>query len=343
LSLGIVALLGLFGSQALLPRLDWLTDYVRNAFFFGLIALGAWLYQLGRRLRQRTATELTSTDKRPPILILRSFPDDQSLKIPKSGFLVPSGVTGKSIAFEEILARKLSAYGPVIAIGRPGEAVPPLGAARQYVPAGANWRDEVRVLLDRCRWIVAMVGATEGLRWELETVLELGKPEKLLVVVPPLPSKLLDPRLSSFRSIFRERIGKDLPSLDPKTVLLSFTADWESRAAVDPDLVRNTIWPARSGHYDAFLDTTLARIMSPDGTDVPGRPSVRKVGPKGQASITVVWSLIASLFLVAAYSMMVVYHRLRLDPPHQPREFDVTKRQHGLEAGPPVPPKTAEQ
>jgi hypothetical protein len=50
--------------------------------------------------------------------------------------------------------------------------------------------------------------------------------------------------------------------------------------------------------------------MSADGTGGFGSTPVSKGGPASQASMIVLWSLITSLFLVAAYAMMVVYQRL---------------------------------
>src|SRR5262249_37052807 len=154
----------------------------------------AWVYNVGRRMGQLSAREATARDPRPPILLLRSFSDDHSLRVRKSGVLAGftlTALTGKAATFEEVLVKVFAAFGPVIAIGRPGEALPPVGAARTYVPEGKDWKEEVRALAERSGWIVMVLGLSEGFRWELEMVLGLGSPEKVVIVLPPLTATML--------------------------------------------------------------------------------------------------------------------------------------------------------
>jgi HEAT repeat protein len=317
LSVGFSSILGFLFTNQWLTRSDFLTNLLGVLFFFGMVALGGWLYQLGRRLRQRTAAELTASDNRPPILLLRSFPDDRALTVHKSGLMAWSGltaVTGQWVFFEEILARSLSAFGPVIAIGRPGESIPPLGAARTYVPAGADWRDEVRGLLDRCGWAVAVLGATEGLRWEFETVIEAGNPEKLLIVVPPVSSRFLAPRESMLRELIRERTGSDLPPLDPKTVLLRFSAGWVPQPTLDHDLRRDSIFRAMSRHQEKFLDKAFARLMKAEPPGIATEVAATEAGPGSggsKATKIKVCSSMACLVLAVACCLSLLYGRGR--------------------------------
>jgi hypothetical protein len=78
----------------------------------------------------------------------------------------------------------LNDYGPVIAIGRPGEWAPPLGAARKYVTD--DWQGEVLDLINKCQLIVVILGKTNGLAWEIQQLIRLGVLKKLILVIPPV-------------------------------------------------------------------------------------------------------------------------------------------------------------
>ena len=56
---------------------------------------------------------------------------------------------------------KLSAYGPVIAIGRPGETRTAAGAARTWVDHG-KWQERVEELLHDSQFVVMIVGEIKG-------------------------------------------------------------------------------------------------------------------------------------------------------------------------------------
>src|SRR5262249_43147285 len=91
----------------------FLGDLLGNFLFFGGVALGAWVYNIGRRMRQLSAAEATARDLRPPILLLRSFADDDSLRVRKSGLLARfrlTALTGKTASFEEILVKVFTAF-----------------------------------------------------------------------------------------------------------------------------------------------------------------------------------------------------------------------------------------
>jgi len=81
---------------------------------------------------------------------------------------------------ELALMMRLSAYAPVIAVGKPGEIVPPLGAARFYV-SQELWQDTVKAIVPLCSLVVLATGHTEGLRWELEHLVQNCPPERLLL------------------------------------------------------------------------------------------------------------------------------------------------------------------
>src|SRR5205814_1123904 len=85
---------------------------------------------------------------------------------------------------EDSLSGMLSPFGPVVAIGRPEEEMPEVGAARIYV-GDDHWQDLIKDLLsDRGALAVFQAGGTKGLRWELETIAAMLQPEQILMFLP---------------------------------------------------------------------------------------------------------------------------------------------------------------
>ena len=68
---------------------------------------------------------------------------------------------------EQELAFILQRVGPVVAIGKPGERLPELGAARIYV-SHESWQQTVLEMLERSSLVLARVGASPGVLWELD-------------------------------------------------------------------------------------------------------------------------------------------------------------------------------
>ncbi|MEV4513911.1 hypothetical protein AB0K00_33755 [Dactylosporangium sp. NPDC049525] len=92
--------------------------------------------------------------------------------------------------WESRITDLLGRLGPVVAVGRPGEPLPPLGAKRVYLrpPAGRTWKDEVSEAIRSARLvaIVAAVsedpGTAEGTLWEYTEALRLLPPEQVVLV-----------------------------------------------------------------------------------------------------------------------------------------------------------------
>jgi hypothetical protein len=138
------------------------------------------------RARQRlqpTIDRLLAQDRRKPVLLLRSFRDD--LLVVRQRIATPAGdLAPKPRRFEQGLAGSLGAFGPLIAIGKPGEDLPQIGAARNYL-AENEWQPAVLRWMDEALFIAMIAGATEWIRWELGRILEKGRLRHLLVFLPP--------------------------------------------------------------------------------------------------------------------------------------------------------------
>jgi hypothetical protein len=189
------AVVGFLGSYVLLDLFFDLVGNDRAGDLQLILAAGfvavtcAWLvirYALRHVAPSADATR--SEDQRPPIMLLRSFRDEDT-RIYRFG----AGVTGqiahvlfflRSVRLDELLHRAFQISGPVIAIGRPGQMLSPLGAAREYLP-DAQWQSTVDRRIREAQLVVAILGETEGLAWEISTVLRSSDRNKLVLVVPP--------------------------------------------------------------------------------------------------------------------------------------------------------------
>jgi hypothetical protein len=146
----------------------------------GLVVGGIALYRRGQAMLQPSVDELRVADRRRPVLLLRSF-GDEDLSI------VAARTHGHAVRLarlEEAIADRLRLFGPLVAIGSPGEALPTLGAARSY-HSDMEWRWAVGGLMREALLIVMVAGLTAGLRWEIEAIVGDGHLSKLLILMPP--------------------------------------------------------------------------------------------------------------------------------------------------------------
>jgi len=151
---------------------------------YALIALGAGTLRRGWRHEAASAEEAMAADPRPPVIYLRSFADDGRMLLASAGRWSPSRVGAHFVATsaEQELAFVLERIGPVIAIGKPGEPLPELGAARLYVDH-AHWQEKVISLLRQAAVVAIRIGASAGVRWEIERTLESVPRSRILFIL----------------------------------------------------------------------------------------------------------------------------------------------------------------
>jgi hypothetical protein len=170
-------------------------------------AIGANLVAYSLRRRAPNALKVLAADCRPPVLYLRPFQEDlDQARSSRAASLVPTPTLG--FTGEQAISDVLCPIGPVVAIGRPGEALPPVGFARMYV-ADDQWQGAVLALLSRAAVIVLVAGNSPGLRWEIQRTLRSGDISRLLIVLPAWAGFDFE----AFRQLLEESSGLAIPNL----------------------------------------------------------------------------------------------------------------------------------
>lgn len=136
---------------------------------------GMRMLKRGRRMRSRDALAILMQSSKPPVLLLRSF-EDEDLADPR-----PMSFFQRR--YEESLVSTLETLGPVITIGRPGDRTGFGGSARLYV-SDDHWQDAIRYLMKSAVAVIIIVARTQGLWWEIGTALKTVQRQRLLFVFP---------------------------------------------------------------------------------------------------------------------------------------------------------------
>lgn len=195
-----------------------------------VLGLGFFLIVRARRYFQVSAESLLAVDKRPPILFLRSFADDEKQKFRNSQRAL------LDFSLETRLANHFYHFGPFIGIGAPGEKLPLPGAARVQL-GDDQWQGRVLGWIEGAYLIVMYCGRSKWVNWELRHVLEAGRATSLIFLIPEIKR-----RRSARR---REEIS--------------------ARVADLRDAFRGTPWSAELSAYDDF-EHLRAMLFRADGS-----------------------------------------------------------------------------
>jgi hypothetical protein len=163
----------------------------------GVLLLARALWRVGRRLNLRHRNEIILKDK-PPVLLLRSFTDDVA-GIPPN-MLIPRLVRRRK-RLEETIGEQLTGAGPFVAIGRPGERLPQLGASRLYL-GDSEWQAVVESYIARSDLIIVIAGKTQWVQWELANVLKQDRIAALLIVFPRITEADRNERWQNLKAAF---------------------------------------------------------------------------------------------------------------------------------------------
>jgi TM2 domain-containing membrane protein YozV len=198
--------------EAELTKRGW--DSAFGAVIAVLVAIAWRLWRRSRKYGALGADEAMARDPRPPVLYLRSFADDGEALIGEQAWWMRLGaVIATPVTPEQEMADLLDAIGPVVAIGKPGEPLPELGAARLYV-SDDLWQAKVQELMKKARLVVVRLGTSPGLLWEIEEALAHLPRQRLVLallggaVVAPALVQRLAPVLGP---TFADALPQELP------------------------------------------------------------------------------------------------------------------------------------
>jgi uncharacterized protein (TIGR03382 family) len=230
------------------------------------------LFLYARSQFQPTAETLLANDKRPPVLLLRSFADDETISYSRGNFSFVDQ------SFESRIAKHFFSTGPFIAVGRPKGHQPVIGAARATL-ADSEWQGKVIDWMDSAAVIIVMAGVTNWINWELKKVIERGHAHKLILCFPQSKRKRFA-KDKRFRTLERVAIAR----LEGVKAALEGTA-WEAQLSQldNPVRIRSMVFEedgrltavaARSRNRNAYhLAALIAHYLLLQNAARPGTES----------------------------------------------------------------------
>ncbi|WP_052685208.1 hypothetical protein [Lentzea aerocolonigenes] len=261
----------------------------------GVVALPIAYFVL-KYSRPRSATSAAQTlraDWREPVLYLRGFGDDpEAAVVDELPGMLSTGLLSIH-SREEHLIGALRAFGPVVAVGRPGEQLPHLGAARFYLP-GDDWQSGVLQLMELSQLIVLRLGDGDGVWWEVDQA-KTQPPRKLVLLIP------------GGRPDLAERLDAHLPK---PAQIVAVPGKWTSHVVVfekdwTPRVQPVGPFPGEKNKYGAAV-FYVARAVQAGMREIGVRK--RAMGPRINSHLLAVYGKV--LLLVPALALVVSFLRL---------------------------------
>jgi len=216
-----------------------LSLYGGGLFLFGLGNFFSWR---GRQYATQAGAARILADSKREVLYLRAFQSDPAILWSKDG--------GPK-TLEEQLADVLRPFGNLLAIGRPGEKLPPPGGARIYA-SDDEWKETVTQRMQASRLVIIRAALKENLLWELKQAVATLSAQKVLILVLNMKTK----HYECFRTDANPMLGVPLP--DAAVVrrrfgrvsgFIAFAPDWK------PSFLQLRASYFRSGFYTRYLSS----------------------------------------------------------------------------------------
>ena len=179
LALGLLALIPL--AVVVQAPYSIIKDFKRGSFELNPFILTFWLalffllWRLSKRFYANTRKMLLK-DSRSPILYLRSFSLETSEESKRLNNLDAKP--------DETLTTVFKQVGPLIAIGKPGDTLSPLGATRLYFDHH-KWKKNVEALMSFSKLVIIEANnpsklSSTGIEWEISTTIKRLKPQQVI-------------------------------------------------------------------------------------------------------------------------------------------------------------------
>ncbi len=237
-----------------------------------LIAVSFPALRLGRQYSARIVTTFDELDDTRYLLYLRSFAYDRALAAaaptsPRWWMNSPYEILlGIGLTVEDVVVRQFAAAGRVVAVGRPGERLPLIGAQRGYLPA-EDWQGAVTELLRGAHAVLMMASLGRGTIWEFTEAVRTVPPTRLVLLIAGDAEEYAHFRSAVTQEDTRRAAGRpdwpapprlpDLPACTPPTTgvhwkfplhtIITFDTAWHPTVTgFHPVLPRlRWIWTAR--------------------------------------------------------------------------------------------------
>jgi hypothetical protein len=176
IALQVAAYLFALGGFGLMAVASGRENFPLSLLALGFFFLSPFLYRTARRLRSRIITDVPGflgyldSSKRRLVLYLREFASDAAATHASEN----NDLTDLTVTDEERIVGVLRSYGLVVAIGKPGERLPP-GGWLSSVCSGQRLEEAGRGSDRTVRHYRVSLWQDGRLRWELGKIAEKGK------------------------------------------------------------------------------------------------------------------------------------------------------------------------
>jgi hypothetical protein len=218
-------------------RIESPISYAQLMVLFVLGLAGGLIAYTGRRIVRTPGHKVIAQAKGNYVLYLRAFSDDdlQLEEEPETksiwensqframfgGFKMILEST-KDSSFEGQLTSILKdEIGPVVALMKPGETLPPVSGAARLTIKSDEWQVEIKKVMHDSRLVLMTMGTGAGLFWELDQMLQIA-PQKLLIAIPPVNEEVIIERLKALRTVFStHEMAVSDPPKDPRFLYIN--------------------------------------------------------------------------------------------------------------------------
>lgn len=264
--------------------------------------LGFFLLLRARRYFQVDAESLLAVDRRPPILFLRSFEDDEKQNYGRSDKAL------LDFSLETRLGSHFSRFGPFVAIGSPKETVSQLGAARVLL-SDDQWQTRVLSWIREASVIIMYSGKTHWVNWELREVLENECATRLILMIPEIKNwrrskrrAEISARVGQIREVFKSTPWEEeLLQFEDFVGLraMLFRADGSMIMVKSRSRGRDSYHLAALVAHEILLESELAAAQTvPSAAAVASPPAAPRRSRRYVASLAVA---AASVFVIVGY------------------------------------------
>jgi hypothetical protein len=270
------------------------TPLVHIGLFLSIIVtgIGAFLIYRAKQYRALEVSDFNINAATPHVLYLRAFESDSNIEKYTSSFASSKNI-GMLVTEEEQLNKALQPFGPLVAIGKPGESLPEPGAARMYV--AENWKSIVETRMKTATIVIIRAGGNgDGILWEIKHAFEILPPKKIIIYVN---MKRNDYR--SFSKSVHQHTGILLP--DKTTLFKSMKGFFRFSENRSPEFLEMKIQIIRaSGFKGQVLYSQFKFALKPIFEDYKVKWDKPKI------SIVMLIALIFASFLVISVIRVVI-------------------------------------